>query len=330
MGSVNMATPFKKVEDSPPSVFKEMSEEINAANKEKELKIAAGHKSSPRFSSENMRKWIDDGKKTKKSSICALLVGDPKIGKSGIALDCRTEQQKNDNEKVIVFELNSDQGTNLNKATFHKEDDNIVVLNPREYSKDEEGEWMPDYILTMSRIKSAIRMIKEDINNGDKIVAIVLDGLDIFLNEICEGQTRINEEIDAAGGLGIRFYKNRNAYYYNILNLLFDLDVDKYLITHYASRTRDSNTGIWNDRRTVSKLNENLVYAAQKSTSDKVHQIIEFTDKTRIVNGKRQVKIIATIVADRRSLETYMKEIVIAETGSDGKVQWYGQNILNK
>lgn len=312
------------------SPFEKLANESKVAEQNINEKLAEGHKSPSKFSLENMREWIEKGKRAKNSNICALLVGDPKIGKSGVLLDCRTEQDKIENKKIIVFELNSDQGCSVNKDTFHPNDDNIIILNPREYSQDKEGVWQPDYIATMSRIKAAIQIIKEDINNGENIKAIGFDGIDVFLSEICEGQMRLSESIDAAGGVSMRFWKNRNAWYYNVLNMIFDLDCSKYLITHYAPRSRDDKTGIYNDKRTISKLNENLVYSCQKSTSEKVHQIVEFSDKTRIINGKRQVKIVATIVADRRSLDTYMQEIVIAETGSDGKVKWNGQAILER
>lgn len=313
------------------SPFEKLAQESKINEQIVTEKLAAGHKSPTRFSMENMREWMDRSKKTKNSSICALLIGDPKVGKSGVLLDCRTEQDKIDGKKIIVFELNSDQGCSVNKDIFHPNDsENIIILNPREYCQDKDGVWEPDYISTMNRIKAAIQILKEDINNGENIKAIAMDGLDIFLSEICEGQMRISEHIDAAGGVSMRFWKNRNAWYYNVLNMIFDLPIDKYFITHYSPRSRDDKTGMFNDKRTVAKTNENLVYGCQKSTAEKVHQIIEFTDKTRIVNGKRQVKIVATVVADRRSLNTYLKEIVVAETGQDGNVIWNGQAILER
>ncbi len=314
-----MSSPFEKLVDQSKTLEQTVTE-----------KLAEGHKVPSRFSPENMREWMKKSKQTKNSSICALFIGHPKVGKSGVLLDCRTEQDKIDGKKIIIFELNSDQGCDVNKSIFHNNDDNIVILNPREYKLDEQGIWQPDYITTMSRIKAAIQTIKEDIKNESNIKAIGFDGLDIFLSEICESQMRMEEHIDAAGGVSMRFWKNRNKYYFDVLNMIFDLDIQKYFITHYAPRSRDEKNGQYNDKRTISKLNENLVYACQKSTSDKVHQIVEFTDQTRIVSGKKHVKIVVTIVADRRSLDTYMKEIVIAETGQDGKVKWNGQSILER
>ena len=336
-----MASPFSKVavEETPPetkSVFKGLAEEYKTKQDVIVKKLAVGHTptKSERFSPENMRAWMEKSKKTKNSSICALLIGDPKIGKSGVVLDCLTEQDIIDGKKLIIFELNADQGCDVNKKEFHSENDNIMILNPSGdpdmYVQDKEGNHQLDYIAVMSKIKATIQTIKQDIEDGDNhIKAIGFDGLDIFLSEICESQMRMEEHIDAAGGVSMRYWKNRNKYYYDVLNMILSIDVDKYFITHYAPRSRDDKTGQYNDKRTVSKINDNLVYSCQKSTTDKMHQVIEFTDHTRIIQGKKHVKIIATMVADRRSLNSYMDTLIVAET-VDGKVKWNGRAILEK
>lgn len=315
----------------PKSAFKELANESKEADKVVTEKLAVAHKTptGERFSAEKMREWMQKSTKTKKSSICALYIGPPKIGKSGVLLDIRTDEEIAKGRKLYIFELNSDQGADVNKAIFHPNDDNIIVLNPREYLLDKDGIWQPDYIGTMAKIKQCIQVIKEDYEAGTDIKAVGVDGLDIFLGEICESQMRMEEHIDAAGGVAMRFWKNRNKYYYDVLNMIFDIDVDKYFITHYAPRSRDDK-GQFNDKRTISKLNETLVYACQKSTADKVHQIVEFTDETKIVAGKKHVKITATMIADRRTLNTYMDKITIAETQSDGTVKWNGQTLLER
>jgi len=276
----------------------------------------------------DIEKWMNESSKPKKSSICALFVGHPKTGKTGCALDCRTDEDKKQHKKIIAIELNSDQGCEINKKIHHNDDPDIIVLNPREYSLDENGEWQPDYIKTMAKIKALIQYIRDSLGELN-LKALVFDGLDIFLSEICEAQMRIDEHIDVSGGVSMRFWKKRNEYYYKILNMIFDIDVDKYFITHYAERRRDDNTGEYTDDRTPSKLNPNLVYACQKSTADKMHQIVEFTDETKVVSGVMHRKLTATIISDRRSLKEHMKPILIAEVEGD-KVKWSGQAILER
>lgn len=313
-----------------PSPFKQLAEESKVTEKAANIEMSVIHKTTGRFTKENLRAWMQKGKQTKKSDICALLVGDPKIGKSGVLLDALSDEDITTGKQMIIFEMNSDQGCDVNKKLFHAEKDNIMILNPREYIQDKEGKWVLDYIATMEKIKSTIQLIKEDVEAGVNIKVIAIDGLDIFLSEICESQMRMEEHIDAAGGVAMRFWKNRNKFYYDVINMMLDIDVDKYFITHYSLRSRDDKTGAYNDKRTVSKIDEKLVYNCQKSTTDKVHQVIEFEDQTRIVSGKRKIKIVAHMIADRRSYDNYMKTLIIAETDEDGTVKWNGKNILER
>lgn len=281
------------------------------------------------YTNENIADWIQSSQKPKKSSICVLFVGHPKSGKTGVALDCRTNQDKEEHKKVVAIELNSDQGCDVCRKEHHDNDPDIIVLNPREYSKDSKGEWQPDYVKTMARIKATLQYLKDEQDNLN-MKAIIFDGLDIFLSEICEAQMRVDEHLDVSGGVSPRFWKKRNEYYFKILNMLFDIDVDKYLLTHYGSRRRNDKTGDWDDERQVSKADPTLVYSCQKTTPDKMHQIVEFADNTRVEKGVKKIELIATIISDRRTLETHMDTICIAKTDESGKVKWFGQSILEK
>lgn len=301
-------------------------------------KLAAQQQSIPKeekkedkgmFTKEQIKTWINEAKKPKRSSICALFIGHPKSGKTGVALDCRTEEDKKAHKRIIAFELNSDQGCDVCRKEHFGNDPDIIVLNPREYSTDSKGKYVPDYILTMEKIKATLQEIRDDLD-AYNLKAVVFDGLDVFLGEICEQQMRADEHVDVSGGLSQRFWKKRNDYYFQVLNLLFDIDVDKYLITHYSPKRRNEKTGDFDDDRYPSKLDSNFVYGCQKTTPDKCHQIIEFTDKTKIEKGVKKVKLVATIISDRRSLDRHLDEIIIAETGEDGKAKWTGQTILER
>lgn len=294
--------------------------------KQKEKKKDTDNEDDVKYSEAEMLDWINEKQNSTGSNICALLVGHQKTGKTGVLLDSRTDDEIKAHKKVVVFELNSDKGCEVNKVEHHNDDPDIIILNPREY-KIENGEWQPDYIATMAKIKSSIQAIKNNVNSLN-IKVLGFDGLDIFLSEICESQMRIDEHIDVSGGVSMRYWKKRNKYYYDVLNMIFDIDgIDKYFITHYGDRRRDDKTGQFNDERTVSAINSNLVYSCQKSTADKMHQIVEFSDKTRIVEGSPKRKLTATIISDRRDLAKHMEEIVIAEV--DGKKTiWNGRTIL--
>jgi len=282
----------------------------------------------PLFTKDEIVSWIKSGSKPSQSNINALLVGHPKCGKTGVALDCRTEESKKAGRKIIAFELNSDCGCETNRKEHHNNDPNIIILNPRVYSMDEYGDYQPDYKATITKIRKALIYLREN-HEEENVQAIVFDGLDIFLSEICESQMRIDENLDITDNVTWTYWRKRNEYYFNTLNILFDIDVDKYLICHFAARRKDSKTSIYTDDRQVAVIDSSLVYACQKTTPDKVNQIIEFQDKSKIVDGKKHVKLTATIVADRTNLENHLKEFTIAET-VDGQVRWYGIPILRR
>lgn len=254
------------------------------------------------FSDKEIEKWMKEGESVN-STICALLVGHPKTGKSGVALDCRTSEEIKDGKKVVVIEMNSDNGCKICKKEHHNDDPNIIVLDPREVTIDiETGDYHLDYIKSMAKIKSLLQYLK---TNKDKlnIKAIVFDGVDVFLSEVCEGQMRLEKHLDAASGVSQLYWKLRNSYFYEVMNMLFTIDVDKYLITHYKKDDKD-----------------NLIYAVQTTFPDKVHQIVEF--------HKEGTKFYAKMVCDRRKItdDRLNKDVVIAEQLDNG-MKWYGLRI---
>lgn len=257
--------------------------------------------SGPIFTSKDIEGWMAEGESIK-SDICALLVGDPKTGKTGMALDCRTEEEKKAGMKIICIELNSDNGCKLNKKTFHSDDPSIIVIDPREFSINEvTGDWEFDYIQTMAKIKAFLMYVKQNLGKLN-LKAIVFDGGDVFLSEICENQMRMDEHIDVSGGVKMTFWKKRNKYFYDVMNLLFTIDVDKYIITHFKE-----------EMDTKKKI-----YSIQKDFPDKMHQIIEFK------KDPKTNKHYAKITDDRRNKPALLNQDILIMEITDGKKIWHG------
>lgn len=256
---------------------------------------------APMFSDKDIEKMILDGDSVN-SEICALFVGDPKTTKTGCAVDCRTEEEIKEGKKIIYIELNSDSGGKINKKAFRKDDPTIIVIDPREFSIDEiNGDWKFDYIRTMGKIKALLMWVK---TNQEKlnIHTIVMDGVDIFLSEICENQMRMDESLDISGGVKMTFWKSRNKYFYDVINMLLSIDINKIFITHFKE---DSET-------------KKLIYGCQKNMPDKLHQIVEFRKDSKTGN------CYAKIVADRRNKpELLNKEFCTMEV-VDNKRIWRG------
>lgn len=256
-------------------------------------------KTLPSFSNKDIESWIQKEEHVN-SSICALYVGHPKTGKTGSALDNRTPEEIAEGKTIWVVELNSDNGCKVNKKEHHNNDPTIIVLDPREITIDTEtGDYNFDYKRTMAKIKSLFMYLKEN-KEKLKIKAIVFDGVDVFLSEVCEGQMRIDKHIDVAGGVNMAYWKARNDYFYKIMNMLFTIDVDIYLITHY----KKDDDG-------------KFIIAAQTNFPDKVHQIVEFR--------KDGNKFFAKLTADRRKItdDRLNKDVLIAEQTDKG-MKWHG------
>jgi len=257
---------------------------------------------APIFSDKDIEGLLEEGTSVK-SDICALLVGDPKTGKTGMALDCRTDEDKASGKKIICIELNSDNGCKINKKIFHKDDPSIIIIDPREFSVNDNGDWEFDYIRTMAKIKAFLAYVKKNIDKLN-VKSIVFDGADVYLSEVCENQMRMDEHLDVSGGVKMTFWKKRNKYFYDVMNLLFTIDVDKYIITHY----KKDEAG-------------NKIYSIQANFPDKMHQVIEFRKDTK--TNKHYAKI----VDDRRDKPTVLNVDTIIMEVIDGKKTWKGMRL---
>lgn len=258
---------------------------------------------APTFSTKEIEGWITEGNSVN-SEICALYVGLPKTTKTGCSLDCRTPEEIAEGKKIWVLELNSDNGSKINKKVFWKDDPSIIIIDPREFSIDETtGDWNFDYVKTMAKIKAFLMYLKQNYKRLNTKI-IVLDGIDVLLSEICENQLRMEKNLDAAGGVTMSFWKIRNKYFYDIVNMLFTIDCDKYLITH-LKEDFDS---------------KKLIYSVQKDLPDKLHQIVEFR------KDEKTNKFYAKVVADRRDRPDLLgKEFCTMETDPmTGKRIWHG------
>lgn len=118
--------------------------------------------------------------------ICGIS-GDPGTGKTGIALDCRTEEEK---KTHWVFVLDFDEGAEPTWRQHWSSDDKVFIYNPHVYKED----MTVDYLATADMARFFIGMVKEAIetkkisfDDEDEIEvlgvkAIVFDGLDTWLD----------------------------------------------------------------------------------------------------------------------------------------------------
>lgn len=253
------------------------------------------------FSNKDIEEFLNEGVVVN-SDICSLIVGLPKTAKTGICLDSRTEEEIKEGKKLVYIEFNHDHGGRINKKVFHKNDPSILVIDPTVVEADDiTGEDKVNYIKTMAKIKATLRYIKE---NKEKlnIKTIIVDGADRFLSEICEQQMRLDEHIDVTGGVSLKYWLKRNKYFHDVMDMLLNIDVDKYIISHPKE---DKETG-------------KITYGVQKDFPDRVHQILmtRYDEKTN--------KFYVKVIADRRDRPDLIGKEFITMEIIDGKKKWYG------
>lgn len=127
------------------------------------------------FGDEDVEKWLRRGAKhTGHSSINMVLYGHDGTGKTGAAMDCRTQVQKERGEKLIVYDLDGSAGPI--KEKYHGDDENIVIFDPFEVHADGKI----DYVTTYNKILVTTRYLVQ--NEGKlELAAVVFDGLDTLL-----------------------------------------------------------------------------------------------------------------------------------------------------
>ncbi len=255
------------------------------------------------YSNKDIETWLEDGK-TVKSTTAVMICGDPKTCKTAIAMHHLSKEDLDSGKKHIYIEMNSDMGGRICKKEFHEDHPNIIVIDPKVIDCDlETGDYRVDYKKTMNKIRALLKWIDE--NKDEKNIAVcTIDGVDRFLSDVCEGQLRVEKNLDAAGGVTYAYWKIRNQYFNEIMNQFLSLDLDRICITHWK---KDNETGEKN-------------YGCQKDFPDKISQIV--------ITRQDGNKFYAKMISDRRKInpETFNKEVLVMEVTDKGS-EWKGYKI---
>ncbi|MFW6246657.1 MAG: hypothetical protein ACOC22_00580 [bacterium] len=258
---------------------------------------------TPTITDEQVESWLfDEGEKTS-SNVCCALYGFDGTAKSGIALDCRNEEEKQAGKKVIVFDL--DGGCMPLKVIYHDNDPNIIIKNP--LVRDDEGEI--DYEGTFKKIKKTLDYIERNISKMN-IKAFVFDGLDKFLKN-CELSMRKKFGLEITDGAKFLYWNDRNIKYSSVIEQIKLMDVDRYYITHMK---KDENG--------------NMIPDWEKKTPDMMFQRVRCFREVKVEGGEKVTYMKAEIDKCKTNLALEGQIYTIAETRQkvDGETvsKWYG------
>ena len=233
-----------------------------------------------------------------RAHLCCLIYGDAKTGKSGLALDCRTTDEID--EDTIVMVLDFDNGCEPTWRTNWGSDPNIKILNP--IVRDEEG--FPDLDKTVRRAEAFIVIAKDYMEEG-KNVKFVFDGCDRWLR-LCWYAMGIDKRATEVKQMPMRWGK-RNTEYENLIEKITDgLECDRFFITHMKDEYAHNNPNPIGRKVNI-----------KESTMDKMTQVIE-VGKNVVGNKTAHT---ATIVASKTNTELVGK-IFNFLTIESGEVIW--------
>ena len=180
-------------------------------------------------------KQIADRRSAEKEFLLMGITGKPKVGKSGLAMDCRTEEEIKSGMKVKILDL--DDGSTATWDSAWNRDENIEVYVPNVWNNDGSVDWDE----TFHNCSTWIKMTEEDIKEGN-IKAVILDGVDkiyegssdVLRKSLVKNAARSGSVIQDSDTVRVSplDWKVRNKIYDRILNPFIALRANRFLITH--------------------------------------------------------------------------------------------------
>ena len=180
-------------------------------------------------------KQIADRRSAEKEFLLIGITGKPKVGKSGLAMDCRTEEEIKNGMKVKILDL--DDGSTATWDSAWDRDENIEIYVPNVWNEDGSVNWDE----TFHNCSTWIKMIEGDIKEGN-IKAVVLDGVDkiyegssdVLRKSLVKNAARSGSVIQDSDTVRVSplDWKVRNKIYDRILNPFIALRANRFLITH--------------------------------------------------------------------------------------------------
>tara|TARA_R110000744_G_scaffold375_3_gene1410 strand:+ start:12014 stop:12907 length:894 start_codon:yes stop_codon:yes gene_type:complete len=183
-----------------------------------------------------------DEEKRQTYLICSIS-GEAKIGKSGIALDCRTEEEIK--EGWTVYVLDFDNGAKSTWQSQWDSDENLWIFNP--WILSDEGH--RNYEATADNAHDFVRFVRERIEDGEKVKSFVLDGVDKWL-ECCSQMLRLAitksgkiRDADLTKVPTLAWGRRKREYYRLLEDDILDsgLDCHKFFITHLKPKYAEGN-----------------------------------------------------------------------------------------
>ena len=260
---------------------------------------------------EKILKQIEERMQRDRSHLCCSITGAAKVGKTGLAMDCRTKEEIAKGMKVLVIDF--DDGAEPTWKT-NWNDPNIIVYCPTEKFVDGTVDWET----TFNNGKDFCRLCKEYIAEGN-VKAVILDGVDkclegssdVLREHLVKQQQREGSIVLATDSVRVSTldWRIRNRVYNRQLDLVCDMKCDRFFITHMKP--------IYDNISVPTPIGE--VPDWHKTTPAKFIQMIHISKKQ---TRDKKTNYVARLEASKTNPSLVGKEWVIFTT--NGESEWFG------
>ncbi len=252
---------------------------------------------------EAMLQQIKESQENNKSFLCLGIWGEPKSAKSATAMDILTDEDIKNGLHVLVFDFDN-RAIDV-KRNHYDNIENLIVYNPI-VRKDGS---LVDFDETMNNARAFYEMAKEYLDDG-KLKAVIVDGADKLLTDVCETKMREKHGMDADTVIKQPPYVwgDRNTPYKNFLHKqILEMPCHRIVIAH----SKDKYGG---------NPNPIGVEANWHSTTEDI-----FTATVRMSRDIRKngATFTAMVEASARKPEMIGKRLKVL-TIEDGKIDWTG------
>tara|TARA_R100001509_G_scaffold100910_2_gene59013 strand:- start:780 stop:1541 length:762 start_codon:yes stop_codon:yes gene_type:complete len=216
----------------------------------------------------NFSELLRQKRESRKSRLVLGIWGEPKTGKTGLALDFPDRK---------IFVLDWDRGVESTWFQHHDATDRIEVFCPIVMTKDN----IIDINESEDRSLQFIDHAKKSINDGEKPI-FVIDGVDTWLASC---MLKVNPNPRVVTKIMPYMYGNRNKAFYYLLNTIYNLECDVIFITHETEKYMDGvpvgMQPMW--KEWGGKL-EQEIYCSKKMIKGQLHFFAELLGSR--TNGK--------------------------------------------
>ena len=279
---------------------------VNEADKEEE------EKSYFQLQKEVILRQIKARLERDRAFLCCSITGNPKVGKTGTAMDCRTEEEIKNGMKVLI--LDYDNGAEPTWDSCWDRDEDIVIYNPTAIRADGAIDWDTTFKNGRAFVDYATELIAEG-----NIKAFILDGVDkiyegasdVLRDHLVKQQTREGTIILDTDSVRVSplDWKIRNRVYNRLLDKMMVLECDRFFITHMKPLYDNINVPV-----PVGEVQD-----WHKSTPARFNQMLHIR---KAVTPDGSTNYIARLEASKTNSSLVGSEWTIFTTNGDNT--WYG------